>query len=767
MSSIQLINKNTNYTRFRTIRIDKETIQKIYGIISKWRAYINLELDNKLKEDNEYYDLKVKEFAYLIERLFINIDFCLEVPITNTIRLREFETHKYNNLIKDLKNLVSKFFKADDDFKSIVDDVVFSYINNEIDIVPIIDKAIELIEYNFNLYKLGDLINAKENILENLQYIFTDEEVNKIKNEYEQALDNFEINKIEDILKSCNQLITNHWQKFITKPEDIQKNIQNGLPFYFLGHSTNSTEFKPPFFTRFVSSSLLCKDLTDTHHAGFGFIIAPTNIVGAKSKDMYIDNAAYRPDEIALYSTIPLIDTPEKILKEALALKESNKKRKLNYKVYTETVTDGFTPIGIFCITDGSKTLNSNYNYAIKLQKGFPSLPFVEIDKTLCTNDNLENCSHLIDVIMEKLDNHKYYISTHRDLRFRLFWEKFMALKKQGNYTEEDILKIYKENEEYITMTNFKDLDKKGYDNKTLKYILLKNFYTNIEYIFKREIYNPKIYEDLYYYLKDLPTDFLNNIIPNLGDFIKIYAVIKVDSKMVFEINNLKIINFKNINQILINKLPNEKDKMQKNLQQEIKKQERLLQKYENVQKIMSDYNHATIIVNSKYLYTLASFDIDKIKRKLEFEEQRRDSLKEKNDTLQQQLKEKKQIETKYKRFYIFYYFKLKKLKQEIMKLEEEIKRKNLDIKDFDEKIDKLNIELSANYEYFKKQIGCDYDEYPDILNQSSELLKTINPNSFNLDSIKDNIEYIESLIAKYKSSLTNYVEIENQLKTK
>ena len=414
MSSIQVINKNANYTRFKTIRIDKETIQKIYGIISKWRAYINLELDNKLKEDKEYYDLKVKEFAYLIERLFINIDFCLEVPITNTIKLREYEINNYNNLIKDLKKLVNKFFKDENyDFKSIVDDVVFSYINNETDIVPIIDKAIELIEYNFDLYKLGDLINAKENILENLKYLCSFEEINKIKKDYEQSLDNFEIKKIEEILKRCNQLITNHWQEFITKTEDIQKNIQNGLPFYFLGHSTNNTEFKTTFHTRFVSSSLLSKDLTDTHHAGFGFVIAPINIVGAKSKDMYIDNDAYKPEDIVLYSTIPLIDTPEKILKEALALKESNKKGKLNYKVYTETVTDGFTPIGIFCITDGSKTLNSNYNNALKLQKSFPNLPFIEIDKTLLTNDNLENCSHLIDVIIEKFNNCSYYSNIH------------------------------------------------------------------------------------------------------------------------------------------------------------------------------------------------------------------------------------------------------------------------------------------------------------------------------------------------------------------
>ncbi len=749
MSSIKIISENIKYRIKYTVRLSKSIITNIYTILKKYNSYIPLELENKLNEDKEFYDLSVNEFATLFEKLIDHARSCLVT--SNDVTLDTKTNEQYLNTVSKFENALSSVKDAN----SISDALIYSYLDSEIDIEPIINYAIEINNYKFLCYKARDLVNAKDNLLENLKYLSSSDEINKINVEYEQALNDLDIDKMEKILNYINMVITNHWHEFITKPEDIEDAIKNNKPIYFLGHSTNSTEFKTPFHSRFVSNSLLTNDLTDTYHGGYGFIIAPVNIVGAKSKDMHVDNDAQDVENIAFYSSIPLIDTPEKIIKECLDLKKENKKHKIDCKVYSEIVTDGFNPIGIFCITDGSKTLNSNYTNALKLHKSFSNLPFVEIDKTLLTNDNLENCSHLIDVIMDKLDNHDYYISTHRDLRFRLFWEKFMALKKQGDYTEEDILKIYKENEEYITMTNFKDLDKKGYNDKTLKYILLKNFYTNIEYIFKREIYNPKIYEFLYNSLKDLPTDFLNNIIPNLGDFIKLYSVIKVDSEMVFAINNLDTINFKNINKVLLNKIAAKQMNMQTSLQQMLETEKSLEQKLAETQNLANSYQTAKKIKESQYQYKLADEEIKKITEKTNEEENNKRQYQDKNNILKSDLNEKEQKLAKYKKIFFLYLFKIKKIKKEIEKLKEEINNNEITIKELEINIGFLYQELAINYKYFQEQIGCDFNKYPQVLTESLDLLETTNPNDLDITNIKSNLEYFQKQIEYYKMRIT------------
>ncbi len=757
MSAIKILEENTKYKIHTYIRVDKNTIQQISTIFRRYNSYIPLELNNKINEDRDFYDLSVNEFATLFEKLIHHARYCLVT--SNDVTLDAKTNEHYLNTASKFKNAISSI----KDTNSISDALLYSYLDGEIDIEPIINYTIEINNYKFLCYKARDLLTAKDNLLENLKYLSSSEEISKINIEYEQALNNLDIAKMEKILNSINLIITNHWAEFITKPEDIEDDIKNNKPIYFLGHSTNSTEFNTPFHSRFVSNSLLTNDLTDTYHGGYGFIIAPVNIVGAKSKDMHVDNDAQDVENIAFYSSIPLIDTPEKIIKECLDLKKENKKNKINFKVYSEIVTDGFNPIGIFCITDGSKTLNSNYTNALKLHKSFPNLPFVEVDKTLLTNDNLENCSHLIDVIIEKFDNHYYSASTHRDLRFRLFWEKFMALKKQGDYTEEDILKIYKENEEYITMTNFKDLDKKGYDDKTLKYILLKNFYTNIEYIFKREIYNPKIYEDLYYYLKDLPTDFLNNIIPNLGDFIKLYTVIKIDSKMVFEINNLDTINFKNINQILTTKIADKQMDIQTRLQEMLETEENLKQKLTETQNLANNYQKAKKITDSEYQYELADNEVKRLTKEINEEEDSKRKWKDKNNILKSKLTETEQEQLKYKKVFFLFLLKLKKLKQTIAKLKDEIKENEVNIKNINEKIVDLKQELSTNYLYFKEQIGCDFNEYPQALTESLALLETTNPNDLDITNIKSNLEYFQGQIEYYKMRIEELESIKRE----
>ncbi len=221
--------------------------------------------------------------------------------------------------------------------------------------------------------KARDYIHAKEDIISSLQSYKNSDEIASFESKFNSLLEKGDFDSIDEYLKYCQQDILDHWSQTVNHVE----NYVEGNPFKFLCHSTGSTDWNGDYCTRFVSTSLLTDNLTDTYRLGYGFIFNPENIVGAASKDTYTNNNANGIDELLRYTLVPKIDTPEKLIKECFDTKSKNP----NDNVYNEVIIDGFNPAGIFCIIDGTYKGENNYQDALKLQKKFPDLKVIRIPR--------------------------------------------------------------------------------------------------------------------------------------------------------------------------------------------------------------------------------------------------------------------------------------------------------------------------------------------------------------------------------------------------
>ncbi len=262
-----------------------------------------------------------------------------------------------------------------------------------------------------NYYLMRDLIVAKNDISENLKYFASDTEIYQFNEEYEKAIQNKDVKKMNEMLNNVQDAILKEWENYLLNINSMDDNH-----FAFIGHTTTFTKFEGEFFTRYVSGSLFTQDLTDTYKDGYGFILAPKKIVGASSQDMNIKNDALDEGSICFNSVLKKIDHPQRIIDECLKLKEENANKGLVQSVYSEVVIDGFEPVGIFCFTN--KDSNTNYEHALQLQKSFPNLDIHNFDvtqslnhwylKKIAQNVDLKDCKTILNVTDQLFELRKY-----------------------------------------------------------------------------------------------------------------------------------------------------------------------------------------------------------------------------------------------------------------------------------------------------------------------------------------------------------------------
>lgn len=391
--------------------------------------------------------------------------------------------------------------------------------------------------FNIKFYKLQDFIMAKRELDKDLRYFCSEETMFQMDREFQEQFNNLNMKGLKAVLDRGYDLIREHWKSYITDLQDFK----NGGSYNLLCHSTDSTEFNGPFYTRYVSCSLLCEQLTDTYNSGFGFIMPSTNIVLANSSDMYIKNEAESEEELVTRSsTIKKLSSPERLKEEALKQKEEYLSSGIDDKVYTEIVVDGFHPIGIFCMDDGSKTLNDNYRNALKLKENFPELEIVLLDVMF------QKKGSELDGVRRKLTNriaeatgilkpgtifnniyNKY--TSYKD--FDLFWKKYLELIKQEDYSEKDIIGLFKENLDLISP----NLNLNGYlfdgtySEEQLRQILYYNPQIRLIDIMEGKAsvsLLDNIYSVLFPYTDNSK---IESIVPGISTFLKLYPKAMLD----------------------------------------------------------------------------------------------------------------------------------------------------------------------------------------------------------------------------------------------
>lgn len=570
----------------RKVILSNELLEKIKYLIKK----NNL---NFLKE-NFTTELKYEMFSDITNRIIKKGEITLSY-------LPNDDKDEYDIDVDKLLDLKSKYLELSPPKQN---DLWYRYLKKDklddfIKFINIIYEAtIEKEKYDL----IRDLIRAKEDTIINMKYFMSDEDITKFDNEYEMAITNKNIDKMKELLNSIQELILEEWYNYFGDLNDMTDES-----FKFIGHSTNQKKFDKDFYSRYVSCSLYTEDINDTFRSQFGFIMGPTNIVGASSTDMNVNNYAEGQESLLHYSTVKKIDHPKRIISECLKQKEENLKEEIKRKVYSEIVKDGFEPIGIFCFTDGTKALNWNYKYAMELQKSFPHLQVKVFDiMKRKTGLELEEIKlNLLNNLKSQLTNSTYDIEMNNLPRYDLFFEQFDKLKKIGDYTEEEIAKLFKYNMELLSPFNKEpeELFNGKYNDMEIKYILGKNINYDIEYILKGNIKTFLLnrLKKLYKY-----KDKLNNYYPGLEEFLELLSKIEVTEEMVEDIKKIESLNFytmsKYLTNIILKNLNNKEEKVKNEINRHNNRYAELIKEKEQRQKTEKDYEfYSKIRMHSYY----------------------------------------------------------------------------------------------------------------------------------------------------------------------
>lgn len=398
-----------------------------------------------------------------------------------------------------------------------------------------------ILDFGIRVDKIATYVNALESCkyigekyVEDMQYYYSKSEINEFKKKYYKALREQDVELMKKLTEPIRKRNLEEWQK-------IADNIENMTDedFCFVGVSTRETDFKGDFKASIISGSLFNQDVNDPYiqtgiNVGFGFIVSPSEVIAADSKDLWILNDSNNTDNVSTWLEFPIIRHPKSILEECKRKKDDSLSRGDRCKVYSEVALGSFEPIGIFCFADGIHSYE--YEKALKLQKSFPNLKIKCFDVfNIKRGIELEELKiKKIRYLLEKLDESydSLRIIIMRDIklhlpRFDYFFKELSKLRKRPDYTEEDEQKIF----EYNIYLIYDSLPKKitidellaKKEDELIKYKLGKSFDYNID-----EILKGNFPDNIWYFLgiKQLKKyrEILDLYYDGLGEFVDLLS---------------------------------------------------------------------------------------------------------------------------------------------------------------------------------------------------------------------------------------------------
>lgn len=724
------------------------------------------EISKMLRENNdEYITLNVYFFQELIESMLFQADLHSDVEFFDTVAGQYGENYHLalENYValrgKVKQDMVVGDYSRNSLAKSVVEKALYK--NNFEPLKKCIAASCNLLDIAHKIYKQRDLKNAKESVLDSLKYIVSPIELFNYENKFNEMLEEIpvDLEKIEQYLKSLQQIILDDWQKGVSSID----NYKPGDPFKFICHSTNSDTFNGDFYSSLVSCSLLTEEFTDTYRSGFGFVLGPDAIVGADGDDMYVNNYVDEEEDMLSYSTIPKIASIGKILDQCRFVQKKNKEDNKQSKVYSEIVIKGFKPIGIFCLTNGAKTLNHNYRSAKKLQEQYPDLPFIEMDLTYYKDKddlNLYRNQLLFEIEKNINANAERRDSEYYDL-YDYFWQNYLEMKKNKDYREADIVSLYRENSELISWHTTADKLFSGkYSVRAIEYAIMNNPLYNLKRILSDRVtpYDiKKISEELINYADN---ELLITSIPGLGHLLKVIDRVKMEDIDIKAILETKPITIESITRILQDELTKESQILSDEISSLKDKRAILMGSYIAKEKELETNSEYKKIIDFEYLYHMAHSEykwkhdnlLDTQKHKSDIETKQKDTSNEYT-----KLQEEKHKLSKHR---IFNLFKVRKLNLEMREIKSKLDSLNFNIRAEDKSIQELNARLAEIRTKFKKNSGFELLEYGAILERAREqysvTLEVIVP--YDLERIQRQIDEID---LKLENLLKNQQQID------
>lgn len=740
-----------------------EKIKKCAGANFRGR-----EISKLIKEsEGTHVTVELHYFQEILESMLFQADLCSDIEFYSSIagQFNEQYTTAFNNYIAlrgkvDKANIVGDYSRTSL-AGSIMNKVVF---DEDLEtLTKAIDCIESLIDSSCIIFKQRDLGNAKEIVLGSLKYIVSPAEIMKYRQEYDDMLSEvpIDLEKIETYLKSLQEIILDDWRKGITSIEDYKP----GSKFRFIGHSTNSEDFKGDFYSSLVSCSLFTEEFTDTYRSGFGFLFAPEAIVGADGSDMYVNN--YTEDDEAMLNTttVPKISSIGRILDQCRRHREENKRNGSTDKVYSEVVIKGFKPIGIFCFTVGEKALNRNYQSAKKLQEQYPDLPIIEIDLTLYkAKEDLEWYRNRLIFEIEKNINSSTLTKNERyyDL-YEYFWQNYLKLKQSGKYCEGDIISLYRENNELISMRiDPEKLFSGKYSVEGIRWALLHNQLYGLNKILNGKFTNYDLKQLGYELASFVDNDLLKQAFPGLSELVKIINEVEVTYINVEVICQRQPVTIESITTVLQLEL----DKRVEGIKDDItvlqgRKQALIESKTFKESQLEENQKHKRVI-DYEYLYAIAHSDYGIVEEQLASINREKEEIEIEYAESTAQANNLSQQHTKLSKHKIFNFFKLRKLNVELMKLKMKMNALKSNVDSKSKEARELQENLDVMKEQFKNDTGIDLLEYPKQLEISKELYNVMVEISlpYDISEIQHQIDLIDQRLMSLQSQQQHLEEI-------
>lgn len=480
-------------------------------------------LDSYLKGGWAYFDfkrrtdgIKSSEFLDYLIHIFNNIHITYSMIKSEdydfSFELNSF-IYKFNSIGFDIDSVI-KDHGHEDEYFIHERDVIESYYNYCVlnldgnSLTGLIELINKFYQFQVKVFKSRDLFNLKDDLMDNLKDVCSVDVYNHYSNLYESYLkeDALDLNKIENLFLEIQGIILDDWKKNLNNVDDYKL----GSSFNFICHSVFNSNWDGDFHGRFVSASLLTENHTYTYNKPYGFIMDPDDIVMADYEDLFIRNNSDDLDNIYLSGVLPTV--------------KSFKNVNDNTIYYNEVVLDGFNPIGIFCITDGSKELNPYYLEALELKKSFPNLPIVDFDMSFFASpiDTILYRDALVDTIEEEIGIYHSGGSNYYDY-FSYFWNDFMDLKK-SDYSSRDIINLFRKYYDLINI-DLDDLLSSDFDDEfVLKLIGANNRYCSINNIFSGSFDTDDVraFYEIYSNLNDSSYNRLNKLFPGFNKLLNL-----------------------------------------------------------------------------------------------------------------------------------------------------------------------------------------------------------------------------------------------------
>lgn len=408
---------------------------------------------------------------------------------------------------------------------------------------------------------LRDLNQADEDLIKDIECFMSKEEINSIKEQYSKYKKSKDIDKMSELLRSIQKRILEEWKKI---PSDIEN--MNDDNFKFIGHSVISSDIDGDFRSRYICCSLYTEEINVTFHWRFGFVMPPNNIVGASSYDFYSRNAEEKEENL-LSSTIPIINHPERIIKELRKRRDYCQDNHNSQKIYSEVIIDGFNPVGIFCFTNGALEYDNDYVMAQKLKGKYPRLPFKVFDvMKLKSGYELENMQfELINSLIIKLTSLDKIESKAELSKYQFFFNEFNKLKEVGNYNSEDIKRLFLRNLDLLKIDGKSpdELFSGKYSEEEIRFVLGKNKKYNID-----SILNEKITAYSLIRLGNLAeyTSRIEEYYPGISQLISIVNTYNLSNNMVDSLNGNFPLTFSDICRHILTELKSNLDDKKKDM---------------------------------------------------------------------------------------------------------------------------------------------------------------------------------------------------------